>query len=264
MTKHIQTRSSRARLGLTKVALAMAGSLALLGSAPAAAAVMNFESQLPSALNGGDVIVENGFQLKVLDYAGPGGTSGAGGIGNSLDPNTCELAACPVGNNSLVYFGINDGSVEISRLGIWSTFTLRGFDFAFLAPIGNLAPGSYGQLLLSATTQAGAILSTALDLPPVNGDGKPTFGRSVLPADFLKETLTSLSMRACVNDGTSCIVPDDDSPFVNQAQFALDNIDLGEVPEPGTMALIGLGMGALALRRRKTAAAAAAAATINA
>ena len=40
---------------------------------------------------------------------------------------------------------------------------------------------------------------------------------------------------------------------VNQAQFAIDNLALAEVPEPGSLALIGLGMGALLARRRKSA-----------
>lgn len=255
MTPSFVKRSSRALTGLSKLGLAMAGALALLGSAPAAAAVIDFETQMPWIYNGGEVIEENGFSLRVVDNHGVGDGLAAG-IVNGSDPTSCALGGCPSGNNSLFYVGVADGSAVITRNWVDPTFRLRGLDFSFMAPLGGLTAGSYGQLQLIGNLAGGGTISTALDFPSaVDALGNPMFATASLASAFMNATLTSLSIRACINDGTSCIYPDENSPFLNQAQFGIDNIDLAEVPEPGSLALIGLGMGAFALRRRKAAAA---------
>lgn len=252
MTPSFVTRSSRALTGLSKLGLAMAGAIALLGSAPAAAAVLNFESQLPTVYAGGEFFDENGFRVTVVDNHGDG-TGLAGGTVNGSDPTTCALGGCPSGNNTTFYIGVVDGGAVITRNWAEATFRLRGFDFSFMAPFGGLAAGSYGQLNLTGNLLGGGTVFTSLDFPSaVDASGNPMFGSAMLAADFMNATLTSLSIRACINDGNSCIYPGDDSPLISQAQFGIDNIDLAEVPEPGSMALIGLGMGALALRRRKS------------
>jgi hypothetical protein len=252
MTTSIQSRFSHTKTGLSKLALALAGSLALLASAPAAAAIIDFESQLPTIYLPGETFEEAGFFLTAVDNHGGSGIPG--GLANGFDPTTCPLGGCPTGNNSLFYVGVNDGGLDITRNWVENTFMLRGFDFSFLAPVGDLDPGVYGQLQLSATTVGGATITTSLDFPAVGANGRPPFGAAALGSAFMNATLTSLNIRACLFDGNACVNPGDDSLLINQAQFAIDNINLAEVPEPGSMALIGLGMGALALRRRKTTA----------
>lgn len=254
MTTFFQSRFSHTKTGLSKLALAVAGSLALLASAPAAASIIDFENEMPWIYNGGETISQAGYLLTVVDNHGDG-MGQAGGVANGNDPTTCPLNGCPTGNNSLYYLGVNDGGLSITRSWIENTFMLRGFDFSFLAPVGDLDPGVYGQLQVSATTMGGATLSTSLDFPAVDGSGRPPFGSAMLDSAFMNTTLTSLSFRACLFDGNACVNPGEDSLLINQAQFGIDNIDLSEVPEPGSIALIGLGMGALALRRRKITAA---------
>lgn len=253
MTPNFLKRPSRAHSGLSTLVLAVVGAFALLGSAPAAASVIDFETQMPWIYNGGETIEEAGYRLTVVDNHGDG--SGlAAGIANGNDPTSCALGGCPSGNNSVFYVGVNDGGLMITRNWTLPTFQLRGFDFSFMAPLGGLVAGSYGQLQLTGTLAGGGTISTALDFPSmVDEQGNPMFGQASLGSAFMAATLTSLSIRACVNDGNSCINPDDNSSFINQAQFGIDNINLAEVPEPGSMALVGLGMGALALRRRKSA-----------
>jgi len=247
MTPSIQTRPSRSRFSK----LALAGALVLLGSLPAAASVINFENQMPWIYNGGETIEEAGYRLTIVDNHGDG--SGlAAGIANGSDPTTCALGGCPSGNNSLFYLGVNDGSVVVTRTWEQPIFKLRGFDFSFMAPIGGLQAGSYGQLQLIGNMAGGGMVFQNLDFPSmVDALGNPMFGAATLSSNFLNAALTSLSIRACINDGNGCVFPDDNSDLINQAQFGIDNIDLAELPEPGSMALIGLGMGALALRRRK-------------
>ncbi len=256
MTPSFLKRPSRTLSGISKLGLAMAGAIALLGSAPAAAAVLNFESQLPNVFAGGETINENGFRLTVVDNLGDG-TGLAGGIVNGSDPTSCALGGCPSGNNTNFYVGVVDGGAVITRNWSEATFRLTGFDYSFMGPIGGLAPGSYGRLNLVGNLLGGGTISTSLDFTSAfDNSGNPVFGPAALAADFMSATLTSLSFRACLFDGNSCIYPSLDSPLLGQAQFGIDNINLAEVPEPGSMALIGLGMGALALRRRKTAASA--------
>ena len=251
MTPNSLKRSSRARSGLSKLALAMAASLAVLGSAPAAAAVIDFETQMPWIYGGGETLEENGYRLTVVDTHGDGSGLAAGTV-NGNDTTSCALGGCPSGNNTIFYVGVNDGALVITRNWLMETFQVRGFDFSFMAPIGGLAAGSYGQLQLVGNLVGGGTVSATLDFPSmVDAEGNPMFGAATLASDFMNATLTGLNIRACINDGTGCINPADDSPLINQAQFGLDNINLAEVPEPGSMALIGLGMGALALRRRK-------------
>lgn len=255
MTIHPTSCVSPAQPGLNKLVLGVATALALLGSTPAMASVVNFESLSPDFYTDGQTLGEAGYTLQAVDnhVSGNDNSGGVGMLVNGMDPTTCWLGGCPTNNTTHFYLGLNDGSVTIKKDG-GGQFNLRSLDFGFVAPRGGLPNYSYGRLLLNGTLENGSTLGYALDFPGLDSSGNPVFGTATLPTGFGYAELTGLTIRACLFDGIGgCTVAADISdPSIYQAQFAIDNLALAEVPEPGSLALIGLGMGALLARRRKS------------
>ncbi|GGY02597.1 PEP-CTERM sorting domain-containing protein [Massilia dura] len=229
---------------------------ALLATAPAMAGVITFDSQAPVILGGGETLAESGFTLAALDNPwgianGVNGLSGA--ILDGGDPSGCDGIACPAGNASLYYAGLNDSALRLSRAD-GRTFSVTSLDFAFLAP-QPVDAGLRGQLVVSGTRADGATATLALDLPGLDANGAYAFATAALDG-FNGAAFTSVTFSACVFIEGSC-VNSLDQPAYNLAQFALDNIDatVSAVPEPATwMALLaGLGVLGAAVRRTRQA-----------
>jgi hypothetical protein len=257
MTTNPTSCISRAQPGLNKLVLGAATALALLGSTSAMASVVNFDSLSPDFYTDGQTLTEAGYTLQAVDnhVSGSDNSGGVGMLVNGMDPTTCWLGGCPTNNTTHFYLGLNDGSVTIKKDG-GGQFNLRSLDFGFVAPRGGLPNYSYGQLLLNGTLANGATIGYAINFPGLDSNGNPLFGTATLPTGFGYAELTGLTISACLFDGMGgCTVAADISdPSIYQAQFAIDNLALAEVPEPGSLALIGLGMGAFLARRRKSAA----------
>lgn len=230
---------------------------ALFCAAPAYADVVNFDTLAPAAYLSGDAISESGYGMLFLEGPFAAGLGlPPGGIGTIIDnndPASCDIIACPVGASGN-YLGVfNDGGVRFSHQGELSGFTLTGFDFAFIAP-APVGPGNYGQLQLSGVNWQGTTITTRLEFPGQNDNGSFMFGSAGLDAAFRANVFSALTISACIYDGDGICQNSWDNPAGNQAQFALDNLSLTAVPEPASILLAALGLGALGLSRRRQAA----------
>jgi len=233
---------------LKRMAAAALGAMALMGAAPAMADAIDFDSLDSNIYNGLDTFDTGAYHFLVIDTpaAGPDGTGFAGAIGNGGDPFLCAIAACPSGNSSNFYLGVNDGSVNISR-GDHKAFSLRTVDYAFLAPVDNLPGYSYGQLVVTGMTTGGGKVSYAFDFPELAGGSSP-FLTANLASKFGSTLFSNVTISSCIFDGAGCV-----NPSGNQAQFAFDNLTLAPVPEPSSYAMMGLGLAAISLVVRRRA-----------
>jgi PEP-CTERM motif len=225
---------------------------ALLAAAPAMAGMITFDTQAPLALAGGDTLAEAGFTLTALDnpWGLANGVSGLSGmILDGADAAACEGIACPAGNASRYYAGLNDGALRLSR-DDGRAFSVTGLDFAFLAA-QPVDPDLRGQLVLTGTRADGGSATLALELPGPDAAGNFGFAAATLDG-WTNAAFTTVTFSACVFIEGDC-VNSLDEPAFNLAQFALDNIDatVSAVPEPSTYAMLLAGLAGLGVAARR-------------
>lgn len=225
--------------------------------APASATIIDFSDLPPSAHPSGVTLSEDGFNMALVE--GPVGAfygvvSGTGTIADGTDPATCDVITCPAEADGNYLMVLNDGAVRFSRNTTAGGFRLTGLDLAFLAPVA-VPDGDYGMLRLSGIALDGTVSNTTLAFPGQNAANQFVFGNASLAPDFSRLTFRSLTIDACLYDADDNCTNSFEFPAQNQAQFAIDNLNFQEVPEPGSLLLAGLGFGALVLQRRRQRAA---------
>jgi hypothetical protein len=236
--------------------LAACGLAAAAVAAPLHAEVLDFEHVAPTALLGGESLLDNGYLFTALEgpfTAAYGLHSGTGAVLDPYDPGTCDVTACPGGASGNFYAGLNDGGLQLSRTD-GKAFSLSGLDFAFLAPMPMIEPLS-GQLLVSGTRSGGASVALLLDFAGQDALGHFQFSSAALDA-FSGIQFNQVVFSACLFIDEAC-VNSLDQPAFNEAQFALDNINVSAVPEPSSWAMLFVGLALLGvqlLRQRRTGA----------
>ena len=174
-----------------------------------------------------------------------------GMVGSISNTESCFGIQCPVNNATTYYSGLADGYMVFSKAD-GGLFSLGTLDASFIG-LGEAYPATAGLLYVTAFNAAGVIVDEiylALTGPLNNNFSFASFDLTALGGGTLF-TDVRIASYACNNAG-------DCDRSTNQANFAVDNIvtfdAVGDVPEPGTFALMGLGLlGLGAFSRRRAA-----------
>jgi hypothetical protein len=158
--------------------------------------------------------------------------------------------ACPVNNPSTYYGAFNDSYIALTSATNGARFRIKAIDASFIgaSPVLGSYPAVTGALRIQGFRADGsyALQDIVFGRPSASGF---QFGHYNTTASFAANEFVEALMFGFVCDAAgSCRAFQ-----TNQGQFAVDNIDLAEVPEPATAAILGLGlMGLVAARRRKS------------
>lgn len=249
MNKSTQLQQAPVARRLKQLGISMLAGMALASAAPAMADVITFDGQLPDfpILNGGDSFISNGYTFHVIDNPlSATGTGLAGALLNGNDPFVCTNAACPSGNDTTYYAGINDGSVRMTGSDARG-FRLSGVDFGFISPLAGQPAGLLpGKLTITAEKVSGGTVYAELEFGALDSSGVSPFLHASLVSQFGNTAYSSVVFNSCVYDSASGC-----SKGLNQAQFGIDNIEVAAVPEPQTYAMLGFGLAAIGLLARR-------------
>jgi hypothetical protein len=226
----------------SKAACAAAVLALCAGAAQAAPKTISVEFDGAAFANydGGNTFVDGEFLFTAID------PNGSGFVGFGSESGSCGATyICP--SRSSAYYGVvNDGALRMERSD-GGSFALAGFDLGFITnAFDPLLVGTIGKILVQGIGANGATLAEfALEgLSDVTGTG--AFAHFDFDAAFSATHFSQVNFTSCLDDGQGGCTA---GASFNLGQFGIDSIQV--IPEPASLALVGLGLAVAAGSRRR-------------
>jgi hypothetical protein len=249
MIRKTQLVTPAAKRGAFQKLIGTALVAAAAAAAPAHAGVITFDGDYVGMIGGGDVWNEAGYSVGF--YANVPGNGVGNLVGQIFDGNdsSCDTQsmACPANTSGAYYGALDDSYLDIVSNQA-PGFQIKSFDASFIGGTSNLSsyPSVAGLLRLQAFRADGSYLlqDFALGGPTANGFSLAHFNTT---GAFANTTFVeALAFGFTCNTSGSCSAFNSD-----RGQFAIDNLNLTDVPEPASAAIVGLGLLGLGAARRR-------------
>jgi hypothetical protein len=205
---------------------------------------LNFEGDAPGIFFAGGQTYIDDYWIET--YGGTQTNDLAGLIIDGSDRYACDSGiSCPV-NNKSKYLALLDDSYFYFGLADDSKFRLTGLQASFIGAGQASYPATAGLLVLQGFNANGSAVGGALQLG-LSGPTSGAFNFANYSTGAFGNQLVSF-VRVL---GYTCDTSGNCNRSANLANFALDNIVT--VPEPTTLALLGLGLAGFGVSRRRRA-----------